>query len=72
MRYLFFILIPLSFISCARDVEIRYKEVLIPSKCEVVKRHRPSQSSSVVEQIARLLGYIELLEKDIEICRGEE
>lgn len=72
MRYLFFILIPLSFISCARDVEIRYKEVLLPSKCEVVKRHRPPQSGSVVEQIARLLGYIELLEKDIKVCRGEE
>ena len=71
MRYLFFMLIPLSFISCARETEIRYKEVFIPSKCEIVKRHRPDTSGSVLEQIIKLLGYIELLEKDIKICRGE-
>lgn len=72
MRYIFFMLIPLSLISCGTKQEILYKEVSIPKKCEIIKRSRPDTSGSVVEQVIKLLSYIELLEKDIEVCRGKE
>ena len=56
-------------LGCAEKIE--YKEVLIPQKCEVSAKIRPIYKGEVVEDLRQTLVYTELLEQDLQICRGE-
>ncbi|WP_104759570.1 hypothetical protein [Helicobacter bizzozeronii] len=48
-----------------------YKPVYIPTKCNVPKLERPALDSPLVSaNIRALLIYTELLEKDLDFCRG--
>lgn len=71
MRLLLFIIIPLSLLGCASEV-VQYKEVYLPQKCEVVKRERPKREGSLSFQVASIFAYVEVLEQDLKLCRGEE
>lgn len=48
-----------------------YKEVLIPTKCEIPKRDKPIQKGSELEQLKSVLIYTEGLERDLNFCRSE-
>lgn len=61
----FFCLVCLS--GCVR----LYKPVYIPTKCNIPKLERPVLSSPLLSaNIQALLIYTELLEKDVNFCRG--
>ncbi len=45
-----------------------YKEVYIPTKCQIVRPARPSKDLEVLEYLRELLAYTEELEKDLEFC----
>nr|WP_233705675.1 hypothetical protein [Helicobacter felis] len=45
-----------------------YKDVYIPTKCQIVRPARPSKDLEVLEYLRELLAYTEELEKDLEFC----
>lgn len=53
--------------GCARVV---YKEVLIPTKCDVANRVRPPQSGKVSVDVKAIFAYTQALEQDLKMCRG--
>ncbi len=61
----------LAFMAFGCAAKTEYKEVLIPQKCEVTKKIRPIYKGEVVEDLRQTLVYTELLEADLQICRGE-
>ena len=63
-------LLALVAFGCASP-KTQIKEVLIPQKCEVSAKIRPIYKGEVVEDLRQTLVYIELLEQDLQICRGE-
>ncbi|WP_411675631.1 hypothetical protein [Helicobacter felis] len=54
------------FLGCTPRVV--YKEVYIPTKCQIVRPARPSKDLEVLEYLRELLAYTEELEKDLEFC----
>lgn len=67
------ILTSLIFVGCSfKEVEVEYRNVYIPVRCDVPKRERPKKSNSIAENFKRILIYTEILEKDLKVCRGEE
>ena len=47
--------------------------VYIPTKCKTkpIPKPIPSKESSVSVEVAEILKYTEILERDLEFCRGE-
>ena len=47
--------------------------VYIPTKCKTkpIPKPTPSKESSISQDVAEILQYIELVEKDLAFCRGE-
>lgn len=47
--------------------------VYIPTKCKTkpIPKPTPSKDSSISQDVAEILQYTELLEKDLEFCKGE-
>ena len=62
------VLMALVLSGCA--TKVRYKEVLVPQKCEVSTKTRPLYTKNVVRDFKNVLIYTELLEQDIKICKG--
>lgn len=47
--------------------------VYIPTKCKTkpIPKPYPSKESSVSQEVAEILKYTEILEKDLEFCKGK-
>lgn len=47
--------------------------VYIPTKCKTkpIPKPTPSKDSSISQDVAEILQYTELLERDLEFCKGE-
>lgn len=74
LKYLvqFIIIALLLVLLCAcAEPKVVYKEVKIPTKCDIPKRQRPQKSHNALEYLKNILIYTELLEKDLNFCTGE-
>ncbi len=51
----------------------KVEAVYIPTKCKTkdIPKPIPSKESSVSEDVAEILKYTELLERDLEFCKGD-
>ena len=67
--FMLLLLSPLLLSGCARVV---YEEVLIPTKCNVAKRERPSKSGKVSVDVKAIFAYTQALERDLKMCRGDK
>lgn len=54
------------FIGCAQRVI--YKDVYIPTKCNISIPQSPTLSGDLVSDFAKALQHSEILEKDLEFC----
>lgn len=54
------------FIGCAQRVI--YKDVYIPTKCDISIPQSPTLSGDLVSDFAKALEHSEILEKDLEFC----
>lgn len=47
--------------------------VYIPTKCKTkpLPKPTPSKESSISQEVAEIFAYTEMLERDLEFCRGE-
>ena len=72
MNRVFMLTIALTLLTGCAEVTKR-EAVYIPTKCKTkpIPKPYPSKESSVSEEVAEILQYTELLEKDLEFCRGE-
>lgn len=61
----------LFFLSACAQKQVIYKEVKVPIKCDIPKREKPSKKSNNILYLKEVLIYAELLEKDLDFCRGE-
>lgn len=68
---LFLVLFILNFSACANKNYV-YKEVKIPTKCDIPKREKPKKESNITAYLKAILIYTEGLERDLAFCRGEE
>lgn len=48
------------------------QKVYIPTYCDVQKREKPQKRGDLLEDIKAILIYSELLEQDLEFCRGKK
>ena len=57
-------------IGCAKAES---QAVYIPTKCKTkpIAKPTPSKESNISEDIVEILQYTELLERDLQFCRGE-
>lgn len=55
---------------CACSEKIVYKEVLIPTKCDIKERKQPRFSGEFLTDFKNVLVYSEGLKKDVDFCRG--
>lgn len=53
--------------------EVTKQAVYIPTKCKTkpIPKPIPSKESSVSQEVAEIFKYTEMLERDLEFCRGE-
>lgn len=63
--YIFIALIAISISGCTKT-----QQVFIPTACEIPKRERPQKSGDMLEDLKAIFIYSELLERDLEFCRG--
>lgn len=63
-------IISVVFIGCA-EPRVVFKEVYIPTKCDIPKRERPAKGSNISKYLTDILIYTEGLENDLNFCRGE-
>lgn len=58
-----------NIIACTTTKEAVY----IPTKCKTkdIPKPMPSKESSVSEDVAEILKYTEMLERDLEFCKGD-
>lgn len=54
------------FIGCAQRVI--YKDVYIPTKCDISIPQSPTLNGDLVSDFAKALQHSEILEKDLEFC----
>ena len=66
------LLVALAVGGCCTSTTQR-EAVYIPTKCKTkpIPKPTPSKESSISQDVAEILQYIELVEKDLEFCRGE-
>ena len=43
----------------------------IPTKCEVKRIEKPTRGEYASDSVVKILTYTELIEKDLDFCRGE-
>ncbi len=57
--------------GCA--ITTKREAVYIPTKCKTkpIPKPIPSKESSVSEEVAEIFKYTEMLERDLEFCRGK-
>lgn len=55
-------------LSACADKQIVVK---IPIKCDIPKRDKPAKQSNITQYLKDILIYTELLESDLNFCRGE-
>ncbi|WP_120953414.1 hypothetical protein [Helicobacter sp. L8] len=60
------ILLAFFLLGCAPRVV--YKDVFVPTPCNVQKPSRPHKDLGVLEYVRALLIYTESLEKDLDFC----
>ena len=62
--------LPLFFLGCSVE-KIVYKEVLIPTKCEIPEREKPKRENYIdyTEFQAYLRAYYKNIESDLYFCR---
>ena len=72
MNRVFMLTIALILLTGCAEVTKR-EAVYIPTKCKTkpLPKPYPSKESSVSEEVAEIFKYTEMLEKDLEFCRGE-
>lgn len=71
MSRVFMLTIALTLLTgCA---EVTKQAVYIPTKCKTkpLPKPYPSKESSISEEVAEIFKYTEMLERDLEFCRGE-
>lgn len=68
----FFLIAGFLLCGCAERVVTVYQNVYIPQRCQVEKRARPALQTSPALTNILIIEYAELLEKDVEFCRGEK
>lgn len=61
-------LLPLIFLACSQKERVVYKEVKTPIKCNIDMPRRPQPSGDLIQDLANILTYTELLEKDLTFC----
>lgn len=61
----------INVIACA-DITKR-EAVYIPTKCKTkdIPKPTPSKDSSISQDVAEILQYTEMLERDLEFCKGK-
>lgn len=57
-------------VLCACSERIVYKDVLIPTKCDVAERKKPRYTSDFLQDLNATLIYSEGLKRDVDYCRG--
>lgn len=67
-----FMLLLLSALLLSGCARIEYVEVLVPQKCSVAKRERPSKSGKVSVDVKAIFAYTQALERDLKMCRGDK
>ncbi len=55
----------MGFTGCTRTL---YKEVYVPTKCEVPATPKPTYTGKLEEDLRNLLIYDEVIQKDLEFC----
>lgn len=72
MNRVFMLAFALILLTGCAEVTKR-EAVYIPTKCKTnpIPKPIPSKESSISEEVAEILQYTEMLEKDLEFCRGE-
>lgn len=65
MHFKCFMLLLLSALLLSGRARVVYEEVLIPTKCNVAKRERPSKSGKVSVDVKAIFAYTQALERDL-------
>lgn len=72
MNRVFMLAVALTLLTgCATTT--KREAVYIPTKCKTkpIPKPIPSKESSISEEVAEILKYTEMLERDLEFCKGE-
>lgn len=72
MNRVFMLAVALTLLAgCATTT--KREAVYIPTKCKTkpIPKPIPSKESSVSEEVAEIFKYTEMLERDLEFCKGE-
>lgn len=64
-----FLIMILTMIGCAKKVV--YKEVLVPTKCDIQIPQEPTLNGDVLHDLAESLAHSEKLENSLRFCIGE-
>lgn len=67
MQWICILILPLIISGCQQ-----YKQVLIPTICEIPQREKPKSSGDVLEDIKAILIYSELIAEDLDFCTGRK
>ena len=72
MNRVFMLTIALILLTGCAEVTKR-EAVYIPTKCKTkpIPKPIPSKESSISQEVAEIFKYTEMLERDLEFCRGE-
>lgn len=72
MNRVFMLAVALALLTGCAEVTKR-EAVYIPTKCKTkpIPKPIPSKESSVSEEVAEIFKYTEMLERDLEFCKGE-
>ncbi|KAA8711150.1 hypothetical protein [Helicobacter canis] len=70
---MFFVLIAVIIAVLTGCASTKREAVYIPTKCKTkpLPKPTPSKDSSISQDVAEILQYTELLERDLAFCRGE-
>ena len=70
---MFFVLIAVILAVLTGCTTTKREAVYIPTKCKTkpLPKPTPSKDSSISQDVAEILQYTELLERDLAFCRGE-
>ena len=47
-----------------------YKEVYVPTKCDIQTTPKPTYTGKLEKDLQNILIYDEVIQKDLEFCRG--
>lgn len=70
---MFFVLIAVILAVLTGCTTTKREAVYIPTKCKTksIPKPTPSKDSSISQDVAEILQYTELLERDLAFCKGE-